>query len=93
MLAQLLTGGFLLLVSSPQVGRLWTFNELTSASDLVLVAKVVETHDTGRTTIHPGLRPDLPVVEMETELRVLTIRKGGGSSISRLPTSLLRDAL
>jgi hypothetical protein len=53
-----------------QVGYLWTPEELTAKADAVVIVEVVATRDTTRTH-HPALRPPLPVVEVEAELRVL----------------------
>ena len=53
-----------------QVAYLWTPDELTAKADAVVIVEVVATHDTKRTH-HPSLRPTLPVVEVEAELRVL----------------------
>jgi hypothetical protein len=53
-----------------QVGYLWTPEELTAKADVVVIVEIVTTRDT-KGTNHPSLRPALPVVEMEAELRVL----------------------
>jgi hypothetical protein len=58
-----------------QIGRLWSFKELVAESDLVIVGKVIDVRDTGRKAKHPELRPDLPVVELETEVEVLGLLK------------------
>lgn len=60
-----------LLPAFAQVGYLWTPEELTAKADIVAIVEVISTRDTGRTQSHPSLRPRLPVVEMEAELRVL----------------------
>jgi len=66
------------LVASPQIGRIWTFNDRMAESDLVALAEVVESRDTGRQARHPDLRPGFPVVEMETEFRVLAVLEDAG---------------
>ena len=58
-----------------QVGYLWTPEELTEKADLIAMVEVINTRDTGRTQSHPSLQPRLPVVEMESELRVLALLK------------------
>lgn len=62
--------------AAPQVGRAWTYDDRVAESDVVVLAEVVESRDTGRMARHPTLSPGLPVVEMETELRVLSLLKG-----------------
>ena len=58
-----------------QIGYLWTVDELKSKADLVVIAELRSTTDTGRRTDHPQLRPALPVIEMESEFEVLTVLK------------------
>ena len=58
-----------------QVGYLWTPEELTAKADVVAIVEVISTRDTGRAQSHPSLQPRLPVVEMESELRVLALLK------------------
>ena len=69
-----------------QVGYLWTPEELTAKADAVAIVEVVTTRDTKRTH-HPSLRPPLPVVEVEAELRVLAWLKPPASAA---PPSTLR---
>lgn len=52
------------------------FDQLRSEADLVVVAELVGTRDTGRRALHPGLRPPLPALEVESQFRVLTVLKG-----------------
>jgi hypothetical protein len=80
----LLTIGWVM-PASGQVGYLWTPQELTSKADVVAIVDVVTTQDTGRRRSHPSLRPRLPVVEMEAELRVLAWlkRPAGNDSAPR----------
>lgn len=65
-----------------QVGYLWTPEELTAKADIVAIVEVITTRDTGRTQSHPSLRPRLPVVEMEAELRVVAWLKPSAGSES-----------
>jgi hypothetical protein len=62
-------------VAFAQVGYLWTPEELAAKADLIAIVEVISTRDTGRTQSHPSLQPPLPVVEMESELRVLALLK------------------
>ena len=63
------------LSATPQIGYLWTFEELTAKADLVAIVEVMATEDTGRRREHPELRPDLPVIELVTTLKVLSVLK------------------
>ena len=63
-----------------QVGYLWTPQELTTKADVVAIVEVISVRETGRTQGHPTLRPRLPVVEMEAELRVLAWLKASAAS-------------
>jgi hypothetical protein len=71
-------------VAGAQVGYLWTFEERHAKADLIVIADPIATKDTGRRTVHPSLRPDLPVIELETELKVLTTLKGQSDPVIRL---------
>jgi hypothetical protein len=62
-----------------QVGRTWTFDELTAQADLVVIATHISTEDTGRRRMHPELRPDVRVAELRTDLKVLQVLKGGAA--------------
>jgi hypothetical protein len=62
---------FVTATAPAQVSRLWSFNELVAESDLVIIGTVVNVRDTGQRAIHPELRPNLPVVEVATEIHVL----------------------
>jgi hypothetical protein len=67
-------------VSANQIGYAWTFSELTSRSDVVVIAAWVRTADTGmKTTITENISPGLPAVEMNADFKVLTVFKGNGS--------------
>jgi hypothetical protein len=61
---------------SAQLGYLWSPDELRAKSDLVVIAVTVSTRDTGTRSEIRDLRPPFPVVEMQTEFRVLSILKG-----------------
>jgi hypothetical protein len=89
MMTRLLIAALFVLLATPfaadaQIGYLWTFEERQAKADLVAIAEPIATKDTGRRTVHPSLKPDLPVVELETELRVLTTIKGHSEPNIRL---------
>jgi hypothetical protein len=67
-----------------QLSYLWTFEERTAKADLIVIAQPIATTDTGRRTVHPSLHPDLPVIELETELKVLSTLKGQSDPVIRL---------
>ena len=58
-----------------QIGYAWTFGELASKSDVVIVATPVRTSDSGTKTDITVLQ-GLPVVEMDTEFKLLLVLKG-----------------
>ena len=63
-----------------QIGYAWTFTELASKSDIIVVAAWVRTTDTGvKTTITENISPGLPSVEMNTDFKILTVFKGDAS--------------
>jgi hypothetical protein len=62
-------------LASSQIGYLWSFGELTTKADLVVIAEPGGTEDTGRHSEHPDLKPGLPVVEMATAFKVLAVLK------------------
>jgi hypothetical protein len=64
---------------SSQVGRLWTFSDLVTESDCVVIGRGGDVRDTGRKATHPELRPDLPVVELEMDVHVLAVLKGAAT--------------
>jgi hypothetical protein len=72
------------LIGPAQIGRAWTWDDRIAEADLVVVAQVVESRDTGRKSSHPSLT-SFPMVEMETEFRVLGVLKGalGGNVAGR----------
>ena len=71
--ALLLSGASL--SATPQIGYLWSFEELTAKADFVAIVEVMATEDTGRRREHPELRPDLPVVEWATTLKIQSVLK------------------
>jgi hypothetical protein len=54
----------------------WTFDELRSKSDLIVIAERVATRDVGFKTEFTDLRPPFPVVELNTDFKVLSALKG-----------------
>ena len=54
----------------------WTFDELRSKSDLIVIAERVVTRDAGFKTEFTDLRPPFPVVELNTDFKVLSALKG-----------------
>jgi hypothetical protein len=74
----------------PQIGRLWTFDDLVTESDIVVIGTVIETRDTGRRAVHPELRPDVPVVELESSIQVLaTVKRSPVADAAKLRTVTL----
>lgn len=65
------------------IGRLWSFEERTAQADLVVIASVVATRDTGARASIVGVTPPFPVVEVRTEFAVRQVLKGapGGDRI------------
>jgi hypothetical protein len=72
----------------PQIGRLWTFDDLVAESDLVVIGRVLETRDTGRRAIHPELRPGVPVIELESRIQVLATMKGATGGDAAKPRTI-----
>ena len=54
----------------------WTFDELMSKSDLIVIAERIATRDAGTKTEFTELRPPFPVVELNTDFKVLSALKG-----------------
>jgi hypothetical protein len=85
----LLTGTALLLLSvgpSAQIGYLWEPDELAAKSVVVVLATPVRTVETGIKTELSDLTPAFPVIELQTEFKVLAILKG----VLPEPTFMLR---
>lgn len=59
-----------------RITRLWSFSELQSAADAVVVATPVSTRETGRRTELADLQPPVPVIELNTEFKVLSVLSG-----------------
>jgi hypothetical protein len=66
-----------------QIGRIWTFADLLKECHVAVIGTVVKTTDTGRKVSHPGLKPPLPAVVIETEFEVLAVLK----SVEAMPLS------
>lgn len=69
-----------------QIGYIWSADELRTKSDLVVIATPIRTTESGIKTELHELQPAFPVVELQTEFKVLTILKGSASQ----PTFKLR---
>lgn len=81
----LIIGFFLLRAeATAQVGYLWSFGELTVQSEVIVIATPGATRDTGIRTELNDLQPPLPVVELNTEFKVLSLLKGNVSSATFL---------
>ena len=63
-----------------QVGRIWSPQELVAESDVVAICEHLNTVTLGTRTVHPELRPDLPVVEVSSRLKLLVSLKGEADS-------------
>lgn len=59
-----------------QISRLWSFGELQAAADVVVVATPLSTRDTGRRSELTDLQPPVPVIEPNTEFKVLSTISG-----------------
>jgi hypothetical protein len=70
--------------TAAQVGYLWSFDELTAQSEVVVIATPDATQDTGIKAELNDLRPPLPVVELNTEFKILSILKGNVSGTTLL---------
>lgn len=69
-----------------QAGYLWTFDELATKADCVVIAEHIRTKDTGLRTTHVELKPGYPVVELETALKLLAVLKPCGKTESKIGT-------
>jgi hypothetical protein len=61
---------------SAQLGYLWSHDDLTAKSTVVVLATPIRTAETGVKTELNDLRPAFPVIELQTEFKVLSILKG-----------------
>lgn len=69
----------LLLLPTALVGRLmkdWSFQEMFTKSDLVVIAAPIATFETKEHTVLEDLSPLVPVVGLNTEFRVRLVLKG-----------------
>jgi hypothetical protein len=71
-----------------QVGHLWTFDELATKANCVVIAEHLRTQDTGRRTTHPELAPSYPVVELETALKLLAVLKPCSQTALKIGTTI-----
>jgi hypothetical protein len=62
--------------ASGLIGYLWTFEELKSKSDVIVIAKRGDTRETGVHTLFTELTPPYPVVELNTTFTALSVLKG-----------------
>ena len=67
-----------------QIGYLWSFDELSAQSEVVVIATPGATQDTGIKTELSDLQPPLPVVELNTAFKVLSLLKGSISGATLL---------
>ena len=68
-----------LFLQAPVAGLIappWTFDELRSKSDLIVIGERVATRDEGIKTEFTELRPPFPVVELNSSFKVLSSLKG-----------------
>jgi len=64
----------------------WTFDELKKKSDVVVVASRIRTQSLGVKAVITDVQPPFPVVELNTEFKMLTVLKGA----TRRSTIVLR---
>jgi hypothetical protein len=61
--------------TNAQIGGILTMSDLEAKADVVVIAELLDTKDTGRQTNHPELRPAFPVIEMQSEFEILAVLK------------------
>jgi hypothetical protein len=83
-----LAAGLLTSLGGCQIGYLWSFEELTAKADLVVIATLEATKDTGRRAEHPNLKPGLPVAELATTFKVLAVLKPDPAAAAASSTRL-----
>jgi hypothetical protein len=66
------------------IAPLWTFDELRSKSDRIVIAERVGTRDADIKTEFTDLRPPFPVIELNTNFKVLLSTKLRGSRPRRI---------
>lgn len=54
----------------------WTFDDLRAKSDLIVIAQRISTRDAGFTSEFTELQPPFPVVELNSDFKVLTALQG-----------------
>jgi hypothetical protein len=69
------------LLSCPAVGESrishsWSFDELKAKSDVVVIAQKMSTRETGVKAVLYDIQPPFPVVELNTQFKMLTLLKG-----------------
>jgi hypothetical protein len=70
----------------------WTFDELRSKSDLIVIAERVATRDVGTKTEFTNLRPPFPVVELNTDFKVtIGVKRHASGRDSRAASLPTRD--
>jgi hypothetical protein len=63
--------------ASAQLMYAWTYEELFSKSDFVVIAEPTSaTHDTDERTILPELNPSVPAIGVVTDFQTLVVLKG-----------------
>src|SRR5689334_14877163 len=73
----LIVAGLIPSAAYAQARDVWTFDQLAAKADCVVIGEVVGTKETDRTT-HPDLK--YPVVQFDTEFKVLTALKPCGNA-------------
>ena len=66
----------LVLTTQGRPVRVWSYQELYTSSDLVVIAKAVSTKDTREQASLPGIQPDVKVIGVITGLEVQVVFKG-----------------
>jgi hypothetical protein len=63
-------------VATGQIGYLWSFEERTTQSDLVVVAARLVTRETHNNTTIREVEPPFPLIELQTEFKIRRDRQG-----------------
>jgi hypothetical protein len=74
--------------SDARIHRAWSYDELTAAADVIVIATPIATHDRSEHDTLPGITSVAPngkvspviALRVETELRVVTVLKGNASA-------------
>ncbi len=72
-------------LAASQIGYAWTFPDLFAKADVVVIGRVTAIRDTGRVVPHPSLKPALPMVEMEADVAIELLLKGGAAAPGTAP--------